>query len=195
MKFRLLVFTLLSVFSLFAQTNTDTSQTVASIGSQKISFGTFLGRYEDYLIMVGIQDNQQARFAVLNNMINEVILRNYDDNSAIYNNQEYKNEKEWAKKESTLAFLKDREVHAKITASEDELKQAYIRSKAKIAVRHLYASNEKDAANLYQLAKLGVSFDELAKQCFTDSILKNNGGYLGYINWGSSDINFENAVY
>lgn len=195
MKFRILVFTLLSVCSLFPQSQSDTSQIVASVGNENITFGTYLARYEDYLIFSGIQDNQQARFAVLNNMINEILLKSYDDNSAIYNNYEFNKEKEWARKETVLAFLKDREVYAKITASDDELKIAYIRSKVKIAVRHLYAATEKEAENLYQLVRMGVSFNELAKQCFTDTALKNKGGYLGYINWGSTDPNFENAAY
>jgi parvulin-like peptidyl-prolyl isomerase len=195
MKFRILVFTLLSVCSLFPQSQSDTSQIVASVGNENITFGTYLARYEDYLIFSGIQDNQQARFAVLNNMINEILLKSYDDNSTIYNNSEFNKEKEWARKETVLAFLKDREVYAKITASDDELKIAYIRSKVKIAVRHLYAATEKEAENLYQLVRMGVSFNELAKQCFTDTALKNNGGYLGYINWGSTDPNFENAAY
>ena len=195
MKFKFLVFILLYIIKVFPQSNTDTSQVVASVGNQNIQFDKYLTRYEDYLIWSGVKDNQQARFAVLNNMISEILLKTYDDNSAIYSNPEYNKEKDWAKKEALLAFLKDREVYAKITASEDELKQAYVRSKVKIACRHLFATTEKDAENLYRLAKMGVSFDELAKQCFTDTALKNNGGYLGYINWGSTDINFENAVY
>ncbi len=195
MKFRTLVFILLSVFSVFPQSSTDTSQIIASIGNKNITFSTFLARYEDYLIYTGIRDNQQARFAILNNMINEVLLRNYDDNSAILSNPEYIKELEWSKNEAALAFLKDREVYAKITASEDDLRQAYVRSKTDVSVRHLYASTEKEADNLYSLAKIGVSFEELAKQCFTDTLLKNNGGYLGYIKWGETDPDFENVAY
>jgi parvulin-like peptidyl-prolyl isomerase len=195
MKFRTLVFTLLSVFSIFPQSNSDTSQIVASVGNEKIPFSTYLARYEDYLIYSGLRDNQQARFAILNNMINEILFRNYDDNTAILSNPDYIKEIEWAKNEATLAFLKDREVHAKITANEDELRQAYIRSKTDISVRHLYASTEKEADNLYKLAKIGVSFEELAKQSFTDTTLKNNGGYLGYIKWGETDPDFENVAY
>lgn len=42
---------------------------------------------------------------------------------------------------------------------------------------------------------MGVSFNSLAKQVFTDSLLRNNGGYLGYISWGSTDPNFEEVAY
>ncbi|MDR3668971.1 MAG: peptidylprolyl isomerase [Ignavibacteriaceae bacterium] len=195
MKVHFLILLIFSTIVVFPQNNKDTSQIVAIVGNHNTTFKDYLDRYEDYLIATGIKDNMQARFAILNNMINEVLLRNYDNNSEIYKNPEYIKEMGWIKKETILAYLKDQEVYAKITASEDELKQAYIRSKTDLSVRHLYASTEKEADNLYNLVKIGVSFEELAKQCFTDTTLKNNGGYLGFIKWGETDPDFENAAY
>jgi parvulin-like peptidyl-prolyl isomerase len=195
MKFRFSILVLIPIIVVFPQNNKDISQIVAIVGNQNTTFKNYLDRYEDYLIWSGLHDNMQARYAILNNMINEILLRNYDDNSKVYNNPEYIKEIHWAKNETILSFLKDREVYAKITASEDELRQAYLRSKTKVAVRHLYAATEKEADNLYNLLKIGVSFDELAKQTFTDTLLKNNGGYLGFINWGGTDPDFENVAY
>jgi parvulin-like peptidyl-prolyl isomerase len=173
----------------------EKTQIVASVGNGRITLRDFSDRYEDYLIFAGLQDNLQARYAILNNMINEILLRQYDDNSKIYGNLEYKKEIASARNRSILAFLKDREVYAKITVTDRELREAYQRSKIKLAVRHLYTPTEKEAENLYNLATMGVSFDELAKQVFTDTTLRNNGGYLGYIGWGDTDPNFENVAY
>jgi parvulin-like peptidyl-prolyl isomerase len=195
MKFGFLILVLFSVIIVFPQSSNDTTQIVATVGNHSTTFKNYLDRYEDYLIATGLRDNMQTRFAIINNMINEVLLRNYDDNSAIYNNPEYIREIGRVKKETVLAYLKDQEVYSKITASDAELRQAYIRSKTDISVRHLYASTEKEADNLYNLAKIGVSFEELAKQSFTDTTLKNNGGYLGFIKWGETDPDFENAAY
>ena len=195
LKLLVFVFILFSFLKAFGYTQNDNAQIAASVDNHNITFQEFLDRYEDYLIFTGVQDNIPARFAVLNNMINEILMRNYDDNSKVYNNPEYKKEAGWVKKEATLAFLKDREVYAKITCTEDELREAYKRSKVKIAVRHLYAPTEKEADNLYKLVRMGISFNELAKQAFSDSVLKNNGGYLGYITWGDTDPEFENAAY
>jgi foldase protein PrsA len=181
--------------SAFPDTTSDKSQIVASIGTTQISYAEFKDRYEDYLVYSGVPDNKQARYAILNNMINEVLLRQYDDNSKIYNNPEYKKELSWIWKETVLAFLKDREVYAKISVTEEELRTAYERSKVKVSVRHLYARTEAEAENLYGLVKMGVSFKELAKQVFTDTALKNNGGSLGYITWGETDPNFESVAY
>lgn len=178
MNIRLIILALFSVIVVFPQNNKDSSQIVATVGNQNTTLKNYLDRYEDYLIWSGVHDNMQARYAILNNMINEILLRNYDDNSKVYNDPEYIKEINWANKESVLAFLKDKEIYAKITASDGELRQAFLRSKTKVAVRHLYAATEQEADNLYNLLKIGVSFDELAKQTFTDTLLKNNGGYL-----------------
>jgi len=71
---------------------TEKTQIVASVGDSRITFQDFSDRYEDYLIFTGLQDNLQARYAILNNMINEILLRQYDDNSKVYGNPEYKRE-------------------------------------------------------------------------------------------------------
>jgi len=185
----------LTYVSAFPDTTSDTSQFIASVGNTKISYAEFKDRYEDYLVFTGVQDNMQARYAILNNMINEILLRQYDDNSNVYKNPEYKKELRWAWKETVLAFLKDREVYAKISVTDAELRTAYERSKVKVSVRHLYARTEAEAENLYKLVKMGVSFNELAKQVFTDTALKYNGGSLGFITWGETDPNFESVAY
>ncbi len=194
MAFALMVI-FLTVIGASAKDVSDSTRIVASVGNEEITYQDFSGRYEDYLIYAGVQDNIQARYAILNNMINEILLRRYDDNSKVYGNPEYKKELASAWNRTVLAFLKDQEVYAKITVSDGELREAYRRSKIKLSVRHLYAKTEKDAQNIYELVKMGISFDELAKQVFTDTTLRNNGGSLGYITWGATDPNFENAAY
>ncbi|HSD64329.1 MAG TPA: peptidylprolyl isomerase [Ignavibacteriaceae bacterium] len=168
---------------------------LASVGSHTITLNEFSSRYTDYLIGAGINDNNIVRESILLNMINEVLLYNYDTNSSIFSNSEYQRELEAARKETILAYLKDQEVYKNITASDDEIREAFVRANEKIAARHLYAKSKEEADELYELLKIGVSFDDLAKQVFTDSVLKNNGGYLGYFTWGDMDPAFEDAAY
>ena len=193
-RFLIIILAFSSVL-VFSKSNSGSSKVLAVVGNYKITLEQFSDRYEDYLVYSGVQDNIQLRYSILNNMVNEILLRNYDNNSRIYKNPEYKKEIKWAKKQTVLAFLKDREIYAKITASENEIREAYRRSNIKLAVRHLYARTKKEADNLYHLLKIGVDFKKLAKQVFTDSILQNNGGYLGYITWGQTDPNFEDTAY
>lgn len=168
---------------------------LASIGTHSITLKEFSSRYTDYLIGAGINDNNVVRESILNNMINEVVLYNYDNNRNIFLNSEYQKELESARKETVLAYLKDQEIYKNITASDDEIREAFARTNEKIAARHLYAKTKEEADELYNLLSTGASFDELAKQVFTDSVLKNNGGYLGYFSWGDMDPAFEDVAY
>lgn len=168
---------------------------LATVGTHKIYINDFIKRYEEYLFSTGIKDNIVTRRSILNNMINEILLYYYDDNTEIFNNPEYLKELEWARKQTILAFLKDREVYAKITATEEELRDAFLKTNQKVAARHLFAFTDEEADSLYNLLKKGASFDSLAKQIFTDSVLANNGGYLGYFSWGDMDPAFEDAAY
>jgi parvulin-like peptidyl-prolyl isomerase len=171
------------------------ADTIAVIEKQPILTGDFIKRYSDYLVLTGLKDNLRIRKSILDNMTNEILLKDYDDNSKILKDPEYKKELQWNKKQAILAYLKDQEVYAKITISEAELRDAFLKVNEKIAARHLYAANEKDAENLYRLLQSGISFETLAQRVFTDSTLKNNGGYLGYFTWGDMDPAFEDKAY
>ncbi|MFZ6032161.1 MAG: peptidylprolyl isomerase [Melioribacter sp.] len=189
--------TLLAVLLIiFEQTAAQTKDSVlAIVGKETIYADDFVARYEEYLLASGIKDNIVTRKAILNNMINEITLYHYDDNKSIFNNPEYIKELEWARKQTVLAFLKDREVYAKITATEEELRDAFLKTNQKIAARHLFAFTKEEADSLYKLVLAGASFDSLAKAVFTDTLLANNGGYLGYFSWGDMDPAFEDAAY
>lgn len=168
---------------------------LATVGNYKITLSEYDERYSSYLSSTGVKDNLAARKAILDNMINEILLFYYDDNEQVLNNPQYLKELEETRVRIILAYLKDQEVYAKITVTEEEMREAFSRVNQEIAARHLFAKTEAEANNLYELVKIGVDFEILAKQVFSDSVLKNNGGYLGYFTWGDMDPAFEDAAY
>ncbi len=64
-------------------------QILASAGSHQVLFSQFTDRYTDYLLATGLRDNLTLRQAILNNMMNEILLQYFDDNSNIVTNSEY----------------------------------------------------------------------------------------------------------
>jgi parvulin-like peptidyl-prolyl isomerase len=168
---------------------------IASVGTQNIILKDFSDRYLNYLNATGMKDSPFMRKAILDNMIDEILLERYDDNSEVLHDKNYKLEIAWTEKQTVLAYLKDREIYAKISVTDDEIREAFERANEKISARHLYASTEEEANNLYELLKIGIDFDFLAAQVFTDSTLRNNGGYLGYFSWGDMDPAFEDAAF
>lgn len=168
---------------------------LATVGDHQITLSEFNQRYSNFLFSTGAKDNMVVRKSVLDNMINEILLYYFDSNENILNDPVYLKELNNIRVRTILAYLKDQEIYAKITVSDQEMRQAFSRVNEQIAARHLFAQTEEEANNLYELVKVGVSFDTLAKQVFTDSILQNNGGYLGYFTWGDMDPTFEDAAY
>ncbi len=168
---------------------------IASVNGKKIYLADFKNRYEDFLLSTGISDTYPNRQNILNSMVTEILLQNFDNNDSVYADAEYRREKKWVDDEALLGFVMDRDVFAKITADDKEIRTAFKRSNMKVAARHLYAKTLDEANELYSLLKTGVSFKLLAKQVFSDSTLRNNGGYLGFFSWGDMDPAFEEAAY
>ncbi|MDP3581931.1 MAG: hypothetical protein Q8S39_08335, partial [Ignavibacteria bacterium] len=65
------------------------------MGTTKIYTQDFVTRYSEYILASGIKDNIVTRRAILNNMIYETLLRQYDDNKKIFENPEYNKELKW----------------------------------------------------------------------------------------------------
>lgn len=190
------VYLLVIVVLIFSSSCSEPKEnTLAQVGDYSISVNEFEKRYTDYIVTSGVEDNAATRRAILNNMVNEILLKEYDDNSSVEKNEEYNKEKEWLYKQSLLAFLKDREVYRNISASNEEIREAFKKMNQTLTARHLYAATEEEANELYQLLMAGVSFNTLAQQTFTDSTLRKNGGYLGSFTWGDMDPTFEDTVY
>ncbi len=168
---------------------------VATVGDFKISAEEFKQRYENYLFATGISDKFDTRMNYLQNMIDEIIAYHFDYNSKILQNKTFKKEVDWLWKQTVLAYLKDQEIYAKITVSDSEARQAFRRMNQRIAVSHLFAKTKEEADELYDLLKRGFPFEELAQRVFSDSLLKNNGGYLGYFGWGDLDPAFEEKAF
>jgi parvulin-like peptidyl-prolyl isomerase len=186
-------FIILFIFNSFAQGRDK--KVIARISDREITLPEFEERYDQFLLTTGIKDKITFRDAILNSMIGEIILTSFDNNEKIYSHPDYKNEIEWIKKQTILAYLKDQDIYAKIRVSDKEIRQTFLNVNEKITARHLYAPTEKEAYTLYNLLNSGKDFNTLARNVFTDTLLQNNGGYLDYFTWGDMDPAFEDAAY
>jgi len=193
-RFFFLIITLSLIFAIGCNQD-EPGKVVAKVGEFNILESDFISRYEDYIIQTGIKDNFLSRKDVVNSMVSEIVLNRYDENKYILANDEFNKENIWLEEQAVLAYLKDQEVYAKITVDDGEIRNAFLRSNEKLSVSHLFATTEDEINELSQLLKVGVSFETLAKQIFTDSTLQSNGGNLGYIKWGDMESEFEEKAY
>jgi foldase protein PrsA len=168
---------------------------IAKVGDYGINRLSFIDRYEDYLIQTGVKDNFPSRKNIVESMVTEILLSKYDDNQKITTDPDYVKESKWIKDQVILAYLKDQEVYSKIKVTDKETRDAFLRANQKLNVSHLYAATEEEINQLEQLLNIGIGFETLAKQTFTDSTLRNNGGNLGFITWGDMEPEFEEVAY
>ena len=139
-----------------------------------ITWDEFSRRYSTLLTGTGSQDHPTLREALLDNLINENLLLRNDPEAVGSWRQANMETVERIRNQALLAYLKDHDIYA---------------------ARHLYARTVEEARELLALLRSGVTFETLASQIFTDSTLRNSGGFLGYFSWGDMDPAFEDAAY
>jgi len=109
--------------------------------------------------------------------------------------QDVQNALAWYKNRAIRQQLFRNKVRDEVEISEDEYRDTFIKYKTNIHVRHLPAATENDARELQKKLLAGATFKKLSQQIFKDSLMAQNGGDMGYIQWGQWDENFENAAY
>jgi parvulin-like peptidyl-prolyl isomerase len=195
MSLRSNILTVVILGGLIAGCSRNEAPVLMKVGDRAVSVEQFRARYVNFISSAGVKDTRSARRQILGLMADEILLADYDDNTAILNNPDYQSEIKNIHDEILLALYKDREIYAKMTVNDDELRRAFVRVNEQVSARHLFARTEQEANMLYQQLQSGMTFEQLAPSVFSDSALASNGGYLGYFTWGDMDPDFEDVAF
>jgi len=190
----LVIVLIIAVFFTSACSKQD-EKILATVGDYDITQNVFENRYSEYIVASGVKDTMPARKAILTNMINEILLKHYDNNKEIYQSDEYQKEKEWLFKKVLIDFLKDKEFYGDIEVTDKEIREAFAKMNQTLTAHQLNVQTAEEANRLYKLIQAGASFELLKKQVFTDSDLENNNDYLTTFTWGDIGATFEKTAY
>ena len=102
---------------------------------------------------------------------------------------------EWIKRDAMVKELYHREVKGKVTVTEQEIKEAYLKGIEQFRVRHIFVKTEEEAKQVKSALKAGIPFKDIAAETFQDSMLAANGGDLGFLSYSDMDADFAEAVY
>ena len=128
----LLIVTISCCISWQCSTN-DTYDIIAKAGNYNITKQDFIDRYERFLISTGVKDSPIAREQILNHMVNEILLAKLDKNDHLINSLEFENTKELIWKELLLAYYKKKEIYGKISITDNELREAFVKVNQKVS--------------------------------------------------------------
>ena len=168
---------------------------LALVNGNEIGLNDFLPKYRKFLSKTHQNDNLSNRYAFLNSMIDESIILEHATRSGFNNSPEILHKKAQIHDQLLLNEYYDRKIINGIQITDNELRQLFKYYKTRLHVRHLYAPDLATIQDISDKIESGITWEYLAKTCFEDSILKNNGGDIGWYEMGELDPAFEITAY
>ncbi|MFA6455943.1 MAG: peptidylprolyl isomerase [Bacteroidota bacterium] len=170
-------------------------ETLAVIGQKTILASTFKEFYQRKIAAAGLSDNIDTRINVLRTYVDDEILIAYAHSKHLERTPAARAELSRLQLQLLLNTYTERSISPTVHVSESDLREFFVRMNTKVKVRHLYASSKKEAEIFYTELTNGSTFNELAKQAFSDPQLQQNGGFLGYITVDEMDPAFEVTAF
>jgi len=193
---RILISIILTVvFFLISCSSEKRTDYVAKINDELISVEDFSKKYNTFLLTTGTKDNLKMRHDFLKTMIDEETLFQFLKESKFIQKPAVKEKLNKQRDQVYLNYYFKEIIYPDLKVSEQEVREAFKRSKVKIHARHLLAPDLEKAEQLKKSLESGTSFAELAKKSFHNPRLASNGGDIGWFSFGETEPAFENAAY
>ena len=163
-------------------------ETIAKVNGENISLSLYKLEYQTFLSKIYHEDNLVNRYAYLNNLIDEKLILKYAAENQLFEDSLFAKTVESIYDQLLLNFLFDININKSFHPSDSELRKFFSWQNTTIHVRHLFAQTKDKIENLnYRLSSSQETWENLAMECFQDSILKSNGGNLGWYNYNDLD--------
>ena len=190
-RFTLLCFILL----LFHSCDQSTQIPIAEINNEVISLNSYINKYKDFLQQTSLQDNLANRYTLLHSLIDEVLIIDYMYRTHSEHNSIYNRQKQRIYDQLLLNEYYDFTIEPQMEASNQELRTFFVWSKTTLHVRHLFAKDFSGIRHIQDNLENGKTWEDCAAMSFKDTLLKSNGGDLGWIRMGDMDPAFESAAF
>lgn len=168
---------------------------VAEIQGHSITASEFAARYRAFLPTASERDNILQRRKILDNMINERLIRDDLKLQGLDNDPLARRRREDIELQALLDRYSRRVSTDTARVSEEELRQEFVNYNSKVSARYLYATTEEGAREMKRRLMQGETFERLAREVFDDPGLANNGGYLGSFGWGEMEPALEEQAF
>lgn len=140
-------------------------------------------------------DELQVRWQLLDTLINQNLLVIGAYEKGLDKQEQILAAADKEKDKFLLNALFQEKVVAKAVVSEAEIKDWYNRTEEEIKVSHILVATDSAANDILKKLKEGVTFEQLAIQYSTDPSVQRNQGDLGWLGWGSTVDNFQDAAF
>ncbi len=178
-----------------SQSEISDNTVVAKVGNRNVTVHDFKISYELFPYMLRPRGGAKAKIGQLNHMIQRILFAKEAEKEGYGHDPQVEKYIDFYRKQVAIKQLYNQVVKKKITVSEAEVRDAYLKSLTQYHVRHIFAKNYDQAVRILNALENGADWDAIARRQFRDSTLARNGGDLGWVSWGEMDESLEKAMY
>jgi parvulin-like peptidyl-prolyl isomerase len=191
------LFLLLMINCSSSHSKKEQAEVLASIKEMQVTKTQFENAFREYYYRTGQVLNQDfnTKQAILNNEFNTYVLAAYAEDLGLDETEEALRKKEAIKRRVINEEFLNQVILSGIEVTEQELQEYYVRFNSQLRASHIYAESKEQINEYYSRLKAGESFDDLAKEAFTNKYMAENGGDIGRFTTDDLDIAFENASF
>ena len=173
-------FLILLVFS-FTGCERGKDAAVVELGEEVIHLSVFKEQYQKYMDNNYQTDNLLTRYSFLNKLIDEKLMLKYAREHNLDNDPSYVEAIEHIYDQMLLNYYFDKKINKDYQTTDLEARRLFIWKNQKAHIRHLFSRSEKQISNIHERLTFDKSnWSSLAQECFRDSILRLNGGDIGW---------------
>lgn len=164
---------------------------LASIGNGKITFDEFQTRYEFSPRIHHYADPEDGKKTFLASLIAEKLFAEVGRNMKLDTASQIALMTKQMQKEAVIEALFEKEVADKIQISEEEIKDAYLKSKQTLMLKYIVINNKNEALRAFELIENGLPFNSVASKYLSlDEKIPTKK-----LTWGEALQSIEDAVF
>ena len=165
--------------------------TVVEVDEEVIQLSSFKRQYKEFMNNNYQSDNLLTRYSFLNKLVDEKLILKYARENNLDNDPSYAKNIRAIYDQMLLNYYFDKKINKDFKTTDLETRKLFIWQNQKAHIRHLFSRSEKQIRSIHEkLTYDKSSWSNLAQECFNDSILKSNGGDLGWQAYDDLDPTF-----
>jgi len=170
---------------------------VAAVGSFEISDTHFKNELIRFYYRTGqaVNINPELRKTVVDARLDRYTMVEYARDKGWHRDSDAQYNLAVIERKVHMEEFERRFIHDQVQVTENDLRTLYQRLNTSLRASHLYAANRPAAEALYERVNGGESFENLAREVFSNPSLAENGGDLGFFTVDDMDVAFENTAY
>lgn len=174
----------------------DPGDTIATVNGEPLDEQFYFDSYIDWLGRTGFNDDSTSRVVHLDNAIDVMLLAQEAEKRGMRSADAYL-EYMRVMRDAALGgrFLQAAVFDTLGTISEEQLREAFVKTNRKVYVRQLFFNDEAQARSYASRLAAGEDFVALANELYRTAAYDSSAGYLGEVSYFGTDDAFAEAVF